>query len=629
MLYDPQGNPISERTAAARPPRPGTVTQWQSADRTWYADAGRDLTPEDVDRIMRAADTGDTAELAALAQVIEERCWDAITALQTRRMAVAQTPWEIVPGDDSAPAKAAAEKLTATLNRPPPDTGGREAPFSFAESMFYEQMSALMPGWSVVEVAWAAGGEPIGFRGIEQKHFTFRDSRRPMLVTEGEPNGVELDPVRFIVHRYCARSGDMARGGLVRPLAWLWCFQSLAGVKDLLGFTERYGMPFVFLTVEENAFKDEKTALQNLVRNFGSFGGGVFTKAVEAKLLQAAAGGGDVFFKLLEYVTPAIEKLVLGQLATGSDGGGWSNDSAQDKVRGDLRAADCEGLELTNRRQFFSHWTRFNCGGDCPVPKLQFDVKGREDKKALAETLKTLNDAGYRPADDADVSERFGIELVRVEPAASPPPAAGGTAPGGDQAQNLVQGEKLNGAQIQAAKDVLDGVARGGTSQIVALELLVAVGIAQDKASRMVDAAKAQPPPPAAALSAAAAPRVHTLRGTFADLLQGLREIAADAADPDTADEIAATALAEARRARVLQPVFGGLQAELDRVAAIADDSEFATAADALATDLPALFERMDATQLEAVLGNAMITGAARGAAERAAGLQRKERGGL
>jgi hypothetical protein len=53
---------------------------------------------------------------------------------------------------------------------------------------------------------------------------------------------------------------------------------------------------------------------------------------------------------------------------------------------------------------------------------------------------------------------------------------------------NLASDEGLNGAQITSAVGVLDAVTAGRTPKLVAVELLVAVGIDQAKAQRMVDA---------------------------------------------------------------------------------------------------------------------------------------------
>lgn len=59
--------------------------------------------------------------------------------------------------------------------------------------------------------------------------------------------------------------------------------------------------------------------------------------------------------------------------------------------------------------------------------------------------------------------------------------------------ENVASTQALNGAQITAAKDVLAGVSDGSVAPVVAEELLIAVGIAQDRAHRMVQAATQTP----------------------------------------------------------------------------------------------------------------------------------------
>jgi len=81
------------------------------------------------------------------------------------------------------------------------------------------------------------------------------------------------------------------------------------------------------------------------------------------------------------------------------------------------------------------------------------------------------------------------------KPALLPPPkpaddqpdpvAAGGD---GEAAENIAEGEKLNGAQITAAIDILNGLKTGDTAELVAVELLIAVGINSEKAANMVEA---------------------------------------------------------------------------------------------------------------------------------------------
>jgi len=74
-------------------------------------------------------------------------------------------------------------------------------------------------------------------------------------------------------------------------------------------------------------------------------------------------------------------------------------------------------------------------------------------------------------------------------PDASPPAAE-------ESAQNLVEGEKLNGAQITAALEVLDRLRNSAVSDDVAVELLVAVGIDEARARPMVVSTQSLPAPP-------------------------------------------------------------------------------------------------------------------------------------
>lgn len=63
-----------------------------------------------------------------------------------------------------------------------------------------------------------------------------------------------------------------------------------------------------------------------------------------------------------------------------------------------------------------------------------------------------------------------------------------------DAAENLVKGEKLNGAQITAAKEVIADVISGQLPPSVAIELLISVGVDRPRAESMVNAAVAFKP---------------------------------------------------------------------------------------------------------------------------------------
>lgn len=66
------------------------------------------------------------------------------------------------------------------------------------------------------------------------------------------------------------------------------------------------------------------------------------------------------------------------------------------------------------------------------------------------------------------------------------------TQPEEETATNIASTVSLNGAQVTAALDVLDGVTGGTTSPVVARELLLALGIEETSVDRMVRAAEQQ-----------------------------------------------------------------------------------------------------------------------------------------
>jgi len=398
----------------------GKFIHWQTNDRT-VGDVSRGLTPAQVDFIMTAANAGDAAELFKLADELPEKNWDIFHALQTRRNAVLGCAWHLEPGDDSVAAKAAAEKLEAELR----NCGSDQDMDSFYDLMG-DLERALLPGVTVSEIIWEPGGSLAGFNFIEPHHLTLRDGRQPKLITVNIPLGMDLPRGKFVVHLLRAHGPDPVRGGLIRPLAWLHCFQNL-NVKDLLRFIERYGMPFTVAKVDKDTWDKELGRLKSLIRSFGPDGGGVFTKSTEIQLLQAANNTGDIYFRLLEYVGAAITKIVLGQTATSSSGGGFSKDGAQSDVRQDIKDADCRWIENTFNVQISQHWTIFNCGDAVAAPQLKIHSEPESDEKAdadtalvSAQTVKTLVDAGYALKDE-EVTEKTGFTAVKT---ATPAPAA-------------------------------------------------------------------------------------------------------------------------------------------------------------------------------------------------------------
>ena len=404
MLYDQNGRKIKIKKIA--PPSIGRSVIHETSDRM-DQDVTRGLTPAKIDEILTAANGGDIFEQCRLAIELEEKDWDIAHSLETRRNAVLGIEWEIEPGGDAPADIKAAEDFAAVLE----GTGVGELSDTF-DDLLEDMMSSLLPGFSASEIEWLPGGSGFaGFSFIDQRHFTFLDGFSPKLVTSDHPAGVELHPYKIIFHTYRRRGGDPARGGLIRPLAWLYCFKNI-DFKDLLRFMERYGMPFAVAQVDKNTWENELEAVKSMIQNFGPDGGGVFTKSMEIELLQAVDTKGDIYKWLLTYIGDAITKVILGQTASSSDGGGLSGDNAQSEVRQDILEADCKRLSATVNAQLIARWAHFNLSESVKRPKMVFHCEPPEDTKVLAETVKTLHDAGFQ-AEEGEMSEKFGMKLTR------------------------------------------------------------------------------------------------------------------------------------------------------------------------------------------------------------------------
>lgn len=398
-------------------PESGEHVYVEAIDRA-SSSRGGSLTPQDVDWIMTTANSGDTVELSKLAVEIEEKNWDIQTAMQTRRNALLGCEWSVEPADTSDAGRNAAKGLEKALRA----AGNLNGLDTFSD-LISDMMGAVIAPFAISELIWDSAALS-GFSSIEGRHFTLRDSYELRLITRENPSGMELPPHKFVVHYNRRSGGDMARGGLIRTLAWLHVFQNYP-IKDWLGFAERFGMPFIVAKVDRNTYDDNRSAIHSMIRNFGPSGGGVFDRNTEVQLLQAATDGGNVYRSLLDYTGDAITKVLLGQTASSGDSAGLSGGDAQSRVRQDILEADARALESTITSQIAAPWTYFN-HGNAPVPLFKIDASEADDKKAEAEvklidaqTIQTLASVGYR-ADVKEVSERFGFVLT-YEPPPAPP----------------------------------------------------------------------------------------------------------------------------------------------------------------------------------------------------------------
>ena len=557
MLYDAFSRPLG---ATPQPPPEAArrLVQFEPNDRV-KAEQSTGLDPARLGAIFRSANSGDPTAQAKLSEEILEKDWDIFQAVQTRAGAAASVDFSLLPGaDDDAAAERIADEARDMLRAvSPADHHGSDIGFS---GLVHSMLGALLPGYDCCEIIWGKGGESIeAFAPVPRDAITFRQSAEPLIATVQNPLGLPLSRDKFVFHRHRSMSGDATRGGLIRPLGWMYLFGNL-GIKDLVRFVEKFGMPFVAARIDENAWQTDRSNIASLVRNFGSDGGGVFSKSVELDFLEAASSqaGGEVFFRLLDYIGNAKTRVVIGQTATSSDGGGLSADNAQSAVRQDLLESDCEQLARTIRDAILRPWTAWNYGPDAPVPVLKFACEPPEDRAQLSEVAaKVASQMGYE-LDPAWIEETFGVRLARD---------AAGVAQrrqGGGMAGLMMTGES------EKKKPLLSKLSRQSSRAIAALDAL------------------------AANASERARPAAASMLAPVAQILSAVRSgLPAAAADPDAPQPVGS------RAAGVLQR----------RCSALADR-------------LPQLFAAMPWEPLYQAVLEALAAATANGRAQRAAELE-------
>jgi len=373
--------------------------------------------PEDVWLILDDANKGNCQRQSKLCEEIQEKDWDIGQALQTRAAVMAATEWNIIParGDSSAEAKSIAADVKEDLKSIRGDYFQREMDFDGLINSFSR---AYLPGFAVSEIVWQADGTIEGFRQWPSHYFTYRNSITPRLLGIGDYIGKPLPPDKFCVHEFLPRGNDPTRGGLIRPLAWLFAFKSLT-FKDLIRYVEKFGMPFILAKMnaaDDKAFQEEAAKLMSVIENFGSDGGGLFSQAIDLEFKDGATNAGEVYYSFVDLCERAIQKIILGQTSS-SDSRNSNRSTAEvhDLVRHDLSAYDAGLIKRTIDQQILPPLVRYKYGVDAPIPEIEFDVTSYEQTLMLMQIVKTANEAGYKLKDIEELSRLSGLDFEEKE----------------------------------------------------------------------------------------------------------------------------------------------------------------------------------------------------------------------
>jgi phage gp29-like protein len=432
VIYGPDGKTPLRQLLTSEIAAPSMM----SARSVSGGDQAAGLTPERLAVILRAADDGQVLEYLELAEQIEERYLHYIGVLGTRKRQVSQLPITVEAASDDPLDQAKADLIREWLKR---DT---------VEAELFDMLDAIGKGFSVTEIVWDLRRAP----WLPEK-LIWRDPRffepdridRTTLLLRGSGPPQPLPPYKFVQHFHPSKSGLPVRGGLAKPVAWAWLFQSFS-LKDWVSFAHVYGFPVRLGRYQPGATEDDIRTLLRAVTNVSADAAAVIPNSMQMDFISAQAGsGGEVFERLCEYLDKQVSKAVLGQTGTtdgesGRLGGGGREHS---EVRSDIQRADAKLLGSSLNRDLVVPIIDFNFGrpsdGLLRYPKIRI---GREDDEKEFGTwldgVERFVDRGGR-VEQSVVRDRLGLPdpepgAVLLQPAAAGVPPAGGQGAGGPPA---------------------------------------------------------------------------------------------------------------------------------------------------------------------------------------------------
>lgn len=383
--------------------------------------------------LMRADEVDETLRLAGIARHQLRRLQgdDEIgAALQTRRAAVAVTPWRIEGYDESAPM----QHLDAMLRR-------------HVDALMEAAWDAVPMGFSVCEAVWGPGeGAAVDLVRVARVPLQYFNPRADGALLGSLPGvGYEqlLDSEFKFFHTVREQSYEAPHGmALLAPLYWPWHFRS-HGWRYWMQFMERFGMPIVVGRVfDPQAFVQSMAGL------------GINTAIAvdkDAEVNVVSQGFAGEFERLDAALNKRIQKYILGQTLTSDVGktGSYAAASVHDLVRADRKAADLRLVRATVQRVVNAFWRLNRYGG--PVPEFCMeDGKGIEAERA--ERDERLANAGIARFTEQYLLTHYDFEPGDIELPAAPadapaaPPGAPAGVPAGAPAQAAARGLRLGAA---------------------------------------------------------------------------------------------------------------------------------------------------------------------------------------
>lgn len=399
------------------------------------------ITPDTLVSALSNANRGQIRRLVEIVEDAIEKDSHLSSVVQTRKLAVSKADWELLSSapDDAADDSKIVDFCTKALKGIPS-----------LEDRFLDLLDGIVQPLGACEIIWAYRGPdlvPVDLVWIHPKRFGWNTTYEGLsgldlgelrvLTDSNSTIGDRLLADKFIVHTTRSRSGWPCRSGLGRALIILYLYK-IYNIKDWASHDEQFAQPIVYAELTDNPPDGERAMLETaLSGGLGPEARAVVSKGTAIHLVsQTGTAASASYGSFVDFLDKQASKLVLGHTgaADATSGSLGGVDKAAGAVRQDILLADARALATTIRRDLLTPMVRWKFGADKPVPYLHFLLEEATDRKAEAERLKILVEAGFLlPAQWAREQQGIpdpeeGEEILELPAAA---PAAGGFDPYG------------------------------------------------------------------------------------------------------------------------------------------------------------------------------------------------------
>lgn len=398
---DSAGQALSETQTAA--PETGDRAQIGHLRRELAEHPVQGLTPARLYQILEEAEAGDLKRQHELAADMEERDPQIQSDIGKRRLAAAECDWEVVaPPEASRAEQAAAEQAQEILGGLEPS--GEEAD-SGMEDLIIQLGEGILHGWVNLALPWATDGNSRILRQpqwVPHSHFRLHPDDQDQLTLRGASRtGEPLWPLGWVKHRHRAKSGYVARMGLLRVLCWPFLFQNYA-LGDLAELLEILGIPVrLGKYPARSATREERNTLLRAVSQMGHSAAGIIPDSMSVELLEAASGSEKPFETMLQWCERSKSKAILGgTLTTGTEQGSGAYALGQVHERGLQSLVNSDLRQYAASIRVYMLWPmaalNYGITDLRRAPRLVFDTRDPADLKLLAESLPPLVSMGMQ-----------------------------------------------------------------------------------------------------------------------------------------------------------------------------------------------------------------------------------------